>query len=448
MVKGKNFYKIFFVLMASIALQNLLSYSVNMADNIMLGRYSEVAMSGVSLCNQIQFFLQMLVDGVGIGVVVLGSQYWGKKQIEPITHIIGVALRFGIGISGVLFILVLVFPKNILQLLTNDQAVLKEGVAYIQIICFTYVIFATTNMLVASLRSIGVVKIGYIISASTLCINIILNSILIYGKFGFPELGARGAAIATLVSRGVEFIIVILYLKYKENQLNLSVRKLIMVDISFKNDYMQVAFPVLVTQALWGIAQMVQTAILGHMGAVAIAANSVAITVVQIVTVVIYGAAGAASIITGKTVGEGNLHAIKENTKTFQVLFITLGLLTSIIIFLVREPVMTLYAISEEAKMLATQFMLVLSLTTLGTSYQMCCDIGIIRGGGDTKFPMYNNNFFMWIIVIPSAFISAFVFNFSPVIVFICLKADQILKCPVIGWRVNSYRWIKKVTRS
>ncbi|RDU25277.1 MATE family efflux transporter [Anaerosacchariphilus polymeriproducens] len=447
MVKNRSFYKVFFTLMFSIALQNLLTYSINMADNVMLGRYSEVAMSAASLCNQIQFLLQMLVEGVGVGVVVLGSQYWGKKNLEPIPHIIGAALKFGVGISSILFLFVFFYPIHILQLLTNNQAVLQEAVSYIKIICFSYVIFALTNMLVASLRSIAIVKIGYIISASTLCINIILNSVLIYGRFGFPQLGIRGAAIASLISRIVELFIVILYLKYKENLLNLSFKKLFWSDTSFISDYIKVSLPILVTQGLWGISQMVQTSILGHMGSTAIAANSVAITVVQIVTVIIYGAAGAAGIITGKTVGEGNFSEIKDNTKTFQLIFVILGIITSIIIYLIRIPILQIYSITENAKELAVQFMLILSITTLGTSYQMCCDVGIIRGGGDTKFPLYNNNFFMWIIVIPSAIISAFVFDLSPTIVFFCLKVDQILKCPIIAWRVNRYRWIHKVTR-
>lgn len=447
MLKNKDFYKMFVVLTISIALQNLLTYSVNLVDNVMLGRYSEISMSGVSLCNQIQFFLQMLVEGVGIGVVVLGAQYWGKRDVKPISNIIGSALRFGVGISGILFFLVLFFPSGILRLLTNDQEVLKEGISYIRIICFSYVIFALTNMLVASLRSVGIVKIGYIITASTLINNICLNSILIYGRFGFPELGVKGAAIATLISRCLELFIVIYYLKFKEKILKLNVRKLIQFDTSYIQDYVKVALPVLVTQGLWGIAQMVQTGILGHMGLAAIAANSIAITVVQIVTVVIYGSAGAAGIMTGKAVGEGKMDKIKENTKTFQILFVILGIVTSIIIFIIREPILNIYVISGEAKELAAKFLLILSITTLGTAYQMCCDVGIIRGGGDTKFPMYNNNFFMWIIIIPSAAISAFVLQLSPVFVFMCLKADQILKCPVIAWRVNSYRWIHKVTR-
>lgn len=447
MVKSKKFYKVFFTLTFSIALQNLLTYSINMADNVMLGRYSELAMSAASICNQIQFLLQMLVEGVGVGVVVLGAQYWGKKNLVPIPHIIGAALKFGVGISSVLFLLVFFYPEQILQLLTNNPDVLKEALSYIKIICFSYVIFALTNMLVASLRSIAIVKIGYMISASTLCLNIILNSILIYGKFGFPQLGIRGAAIATLISRIVELVIVVFYLKYKENILNLNFKKLFWSDTSYIKDYIKVSLPVLVTQGLWGISQMVQTAILGHMGAVAIAANSVAITVVQIVTVIIYGAAGAAGILTGKTVGEGNFDEIKENTKTFQLIFMILGIFTSIIIYFIRIPILHIYSITDEAKELALQFLLILSLTTLGTSYQMCCDVGIIRGGGDTKFPMYNNNFFMWIIVIPSAMISAFVLDLSPVIVFFCLKVDQILKCPIIALRVNRYRWIHKVTR-
>lgn len=174
----------------------------------MVGAYSQNALSGIALCNQIQFLLQMMVVGVGEGVVVLGSQYWGKQQLEPIPHIIGSALRFGVGMSAALFAAAILFPSQLLGLLNNDANVLAEGTAYLRIICFTYVIFALTNMLTASLRSIGIVKIGYIVTASTLCINIVLNSLLIYGRFGFPELGVRGATIATLISRTDELLII------------------------------------------------------------------------------------------------------------------------------------------------------------------------------------------------------------------------------------------------
>ena len=158
MIKEKTFYKSFMVLALSLALQNLLTYGVNLMDTMMLGRYSQDAMGGVSLCNQVQFLLQMLVVGAGEGAVVMGSQYWGKNKLEPIPHIIGVALRFGGSLAVLMFGIVLFFPHQLLSLLSNSPTVIAEGEKYFQIICFTYIIFTITNILVASLRSIGVVK--------------------------------------------------------------------------------------------------------------------------------------------------------------------------------------------------------------------------------------------------------------------------------------------------
>ncbi len=449
-VRDRHFYQIFAGLVLSLALQNLLTYSVNLADNLMIGAYSQNALSGISLCNLIQFLLQMMVVGVGEGVVVLGSQYWGKRQLGPIPHIIGAALRFGLAMAAALFLAALLFPYQILHLINNDPGVLAEGVAYLRIICFTYIVFALTNMLTASLRSIGIVKIGYIVTASTLCINIVLNSLLIYGRFGFPELGVRGAAIATLVSRCVELLIIVYYLKFHEHQLNLSVRKLVKIDTSYIRDYTTVSLPVLVTQAIWGLAQMIQTGILGNMDGSAdvVAANSIAVLVFQIISVVGYGAASAAGIMTGKRVGEGDIGRLKQSTRSFQLIFLALGLVTGALIFAASGPVLLLYPkLTPSAAALTRQFTLVLAVTSVGTCYQMAADTGIIRAGGDTKFPLWNNSIFMFGIVLPMAALSAFVWKLSPVVVFFWLKSDQLLKCPIIFWRVNSYQWVKRVTR-
>lgn len=448
MLKDKKFYRMFAVLTISLALQNLLTYSVNLMDNLMLGAYSETALSGSSLCNQIQFLLQMLVVGAGEGAVVLGSQYWGKQELKPISHIIGVAMRFGLGMAAVLFVLALLFPTQILGLLTNDAAVVAEGVKYLQIICFTYLIFAATNVLVSSLRAIGVVAIGYIISASTLCINICLNYCLIYGHFGMPALGIRGAAIATLVSRSVELLIVILYLKYRENQLNLTLTKLIHIDRSYIRDYRKVALPLLLNSAQWGIAQMVQTGILGHLGAAAIAANSIATIVYQILSVIAYGSASAAAIVVGKTIGEGNEKMLKQIVWTIVVIFVGIGLISGLMIYLVRYPVIGLYNISQQAHDLALQFMTVMAITTVGTSIQMAIDNGIIRGGGDTAFSMRMNLFSMWLIVVPFSAIAAFYLHTPPVVVFFLLKWDQLYKIIPVFIRLLSWKWVKKITRT
>lgn len=450
MLHDKTFYRTFAILTLSLALQNLLTYSVNLADNIMLGRFSQDALSGASLCNQLQFFLQMLVQGVGEGVVVLGARYWGKKDLKPIPDIIGAGLRFGVSIAAVLFVLALLFPTQIIRLMTNDPVIMEQAVQYLQIICFTYVIFALTNMLTASLRSIGIVKIGYIISASTLCINICLNYVLIYGHFGAPALGVRGAAIATLISRTVELLIVIWFLKFREHTLRLNWRKLLFIDTSYIRDYIHVSLPMLVTQTMWGASSIIQTAILGNMenAAMVVPANSISVLVFQILSVVGYGAASAAAIMTGRTLGEGHKERIDQTAFTFQIMFCVIGVFTGFIILLSRGPVLQIYnTLSPEAAELTRQFITVLAITSVGTCYQMAADCGILRAGGDTKFAMWNNLVFVWLICLPCAALSAFVFHFSPVVVFFCLKMEQLGKCPVIFLRVRSKKWIKQITR-
>ena len=450
MLHDKTFYRTFAILTLSLALQNLLTYSVNLTDNIMLGRFSQDALSGASLCNQLQFLLQMLVQGDGEGVVVLGARYWGKKDLKPIPDIIGAGLRFGVSIAAVLFVLALLFPTQIIRLMTNDPVIMEQAVQYLQIICFTYVIFALTNMLTASLRSIGIVKIGYIISASTLCINICLNYVLIYGHFGAPALGVRGAAIATLVSRTVELLIVIWFLKFREHTLRLNWRKLLFIDTSYIRDYIHVSLPMLVTQTMWGASSIIQTAILGNMenAAMVVPANSISVLVFQILSVVGYGAASAAAIMTGRTLGEGHKERIDQTAFTFQIMFCIIGVFTGLIILLSRGPVLQIYnTLSPEAAELTRQFITVLAITSVGTCYQMAADCGILRAGGDTKFAMWNNIVFVWLICLPCAALSAFVFHFSPVVVFFCLKMEQLGKCPVIFLRVRSKKWIKQITR-
>lgn len=449
-IKDLRFYRTFFTLTAGLALQNLLTYSVNLADNVMIGRYSQDAMSAVAICNQFQFLLQMLVVGVGEGVVVLGAQYWGKGNLKPIRDIIGAGMRFGLGIAFLMFLCALFIPETVLGLISNDPTVIEESVKYIRIVCFTYLIFTATNTLTTSLRSVGIVKIGYVISFSTLCINIILNYCLIYGNLGFPALGIKGAATATLISRTVELLIVIYFLKYKERKLQITLHTLIHIDISYIHDYVKVSLPLLITQATWGLAQILQTAIIGNLdnSSSVIAANSIAVLTFQIISVVGYGAASAGAMLTGKVVGKNDLIQLKKQTITFQVIFLVLGILTGLGIWWVKDFVLSFYpALNAEARSITLQFITVMAITSVGTCYQMAADVGIIRAGGSPSFSMINNAIFMWGIVLPASFLSAYVFGLPAAFVFFCLKSDQILKCPVIFVYVNSYKWIKNVTR-
>ena len=441
------FYKNFFALTGAMALQNLITCSVNLADNVMLGGFSENALSGAALCNQIQYILQMVTMGIGEGVVVLGSQYWGKRDTLFIQKLIGIGLKLGISVSIILWILAFAFPKQCLGLFSNETAIIEEGIAYLRIICFSYFFFVVTNILIYSLRSVQTVRIGFIVSGSTLIINICLNYILIYGNFSAPRMGIKGAAVATLISRIAELFIILIYLKWKDQKIHIQFKNLIPLDVILFKDYLRVGIPVIISNSLWGVAMAVQTGILGHMGARAIAANSIAATILQIITVVLYGGASAACVMTGKTIGEGRLDKIREYSRTNQVLFLIIGLVSGAVLFLVKDYIICFYEITGDTKELALQFMAVLSVTVVGTAYQCSVLTGIVRGGGDTKFVLYNDLIFMWCITLPASFLATFVLKCSPVIVFACLKSDQVLKCFVAVVKVNRYRWIKKLTR-
>ncbi|ANS73289.1 MATE family efflux transporter [Paenibacillus yonginensis] len=447
-VREKPFYRAFISLTLIIGLQNLITFGVNLSDNLMIGGYSEAALSGVALANQIQFLLQMLVMGTCEGVVILSARAWGAGQIQTVKQAAAIGMWIAMLLSVLMWAVVFFAPHAVLSVFTGDEAVIAEGARYLRIICFSYLFFAATSILLAMLRSVETVKIGFVVSLSTLIINICLNYVLIYGKWGFPELGIRGSAIATLSARMLETLIVIGFVKRFDDKILLRFRELLRINQPLLRQYLRIGSPILMSNTIWGAAMAAQTAILGHMGAAAIAANSIATTVFQIVTVITYASASATSVVIGKTIGQGRMEKVKPYAKTLQLLYVAIGLVTSVLLFVSKGYVLQFYSISGEAKELALRFMTVLAVTVIGTAYQMPALTGIVRSGGDTKFVLYNDTIFMWLVVLPSSALAAFVWNLPPLAVFICLKSDQILKCFVALVKVNRFRWIRSFERA
>lgn len=448
-VRDKKFYKNLFLLALPIALQNIITYMVTLADNIMVGSLGETALSGVYMANQVMSFIQMLVIGLGTSCSVLATQYWGKRDTKSIQQIVAIALRFALGIGLVAFTVVFCIPEKVLSIYTNEQDVIAEGVKYIRIICFTYIFFCITNVLIAAMRCVETVKIGMIVSASTLVINVGLNWILIFGKLGAPALGIRGAAIATLSARVVETIIMVVYVTRIDKKLKFKWAELLRNNKVLLKDYIKYGLPIIAGDIIWGLNMSAQGAIIGRLGETAIASVSMSNTIWQIASVAVYGCANATAIIIGKTVGSGDYEKVKDYSKTLQFIFLGLGLISGGLLFLLKDLVLQIYGdMSPETIKMATQMLTVLSVTLVGTAYQMSCLTGIVRAGGATHFVFVNDTIHVWCIVIPSALIAAFVFHAEPWVVFACLKCDQILKCAVAVVKVNRYKWIKQLTHT
>ena len=447
-VRDKQFYKMFFTLAMTISLQNVIVCAVNLADNVMIGGYSELALSAVSVVNQIQFMVQMIAVGFSNGLVVLTAQYWGKKDLASIKRCFGATLAVAMAFVLLLFAAVFFFPQQALRLLTDQTAVVNEGVIYLLITCFSYPFFLVTQLVLALMRSIEKVRIGFFVSLFALVSNVFLNYIMIYGHLGFSPMGTRGAAIATLLSRLVEFAVVIVYAFGVEKKLALRLRDFFCFEKTYIRLFFKVAFPLTLSSLSWGVAMAVQGMILGHLGSEAVlGANSIATTVFQLISVVLYASGSAAAVIIGKTIGEHKLELVRQYAKTLQVLFLFIGLASGAVLFAARPLFLSFYgAVEAQTKHLANLFMTVLCVTTVGTAYECPCLAGIVCAGGETNFVFRNDLIFMWGIVLPLSVLSAFVFKWPPVVTFAFLKSDQVTKCPVAAIKVNRFRWIRDVT--
>ncbi len=447
MTKDREFYKQFFKICIVLVLQNVITLSVNLADNIMLGNYSEAALSGATAVNQIQFVYQQLIMGVGDALVILGSQYWGKGQTKEIKRIAAIAMACGSIIIVFFFASATLMPETLMRIFSNDPLIIEQGLEYLLIIRFTYVFLGIVLILLSVLRTVEIVKIAFVLSVSTLIINCGINWLLIAGRYGFPELGIRGAAIGTFTARVIELVILIIYIWKKDQRLKLSIKDFLVIDKSYVRTYLKLLGPVLVGAALWGINTAAQTAILGHMSSNAIAANSVSSNLFLLIKTAAVGAASTTTIMIGKTIGAGKGEKLQEYARSFQCIFVVIGIVGSLLLFTLIQPVLSLYSLSAESRYLAEMFLIISCVVTLFMSYQMPTNLGIIRGAGDTKYMMYLDTICIYVIVLPLSFFMAFVVEASPIIVVICLNVDQFIKIFPGFIKVNYGNWVHYLTK-
>lgn len=397
LMRDRSFYHTFLILAGTLILEQAVVLSVNLADNLMIGSYNETALAAVAAVNQIVFVVQQVIYGVTNGVIVLSSQYWGKQQTAPIRRLVCLGLRLEAALSMLFFAVVSLWPAQCVGLFVTDAAIIAEGVRYLNVIRFTFPFFAVTTVLLGAMRSVETVSLALKVSVVSLVTNCVINYILIFGRFGAPELGVVGAAIGTLA-------------------------------------------------AMWGVLNAIQTAILGHMTASAVAAYSISSTAFLLLKVTSVGACTAASIMVGKQIGSGGKQ-LRTMVYTMQLLFVGLGAALGIVLFFLRIPLLRVYRISDETRYLANSFFLIQSVVLLTMSYQMPTNAGILRGGGDTRFALVLDLISFWAIVIPLSYLAAFRWHASPIVVVMLLNSDQVFKCIPAFLRVNHFRWVHSLTR-
>ena len=334
-----------------------------------------------------------------------------------------------------------------MQIFTSDPEVIAEGVKYLRIVAFSYVVIGITQTYLYIMRSVERVVVATVVYLISLICNVILNAIFIFGLFGIPAMGIQGAALATLISRLLELLLVFGYATLFNKDIKFRFSYFWHTEKLLRSDFFHYAIPVIVNEVMWGMGTAANTAILGHMGSAAVAANSVAQVARQLATVVAFGLSSATAIYLGKTIGERKLEQAKAYAKQFLFLSVLMGAIGGVLILAAIPVVNSTMSLTPAAQEYLKVMFIVMSYFVIGQSYNSTMVVGVFRSGGDTRFGLALDMSTMWGCSILFGFLAAFVFKCSVPVVYIILMSDEIIKIPITTWRYLKYKWLQDVTR-
>lgn len=443
----KDFLKIVFGLAFPLALQNLINTSVTTADVVMLGMVGEDALSGGSLAGQVQFVMSLMIFGLTSGASVLTAQYWGKKEVGTIEKIFGMTICLTTAIGLVFFAAGEFFSEPLMHIFSSEEAVIQNGMAYLRIVAFSYPLSAFSTGYLYLMRSIERVKIGTAVFATSLVVNVILNAVFIFGLLGAPAMGVRGAALATLTSRCVEFVMVLYYMWRVNRQVRLRLRFMLKWDRVLFGDFLTLSIPVVLNETLWGAGMSANAAILGQMGSPAAAANSVVRVIRELIMVMSMGLSAATGVLVGKVIGEKRMDLAKLYARRMIALSFLITACLSAIMLLFRPRIVGALTLGPEASDYLLFMLLILSAFSLCQSVTCPIIVGVLRGGGDTRFGLFLEALTLWAGSILPGAVGAFVLHLPVKAVFMLLMLDEFIKLPFAVWRYRSGVWLKDLTR-
>ena len=392
------------------------------------------------------FMFMVISFGVANGCNVLSAQHWGKGNIGEIKKIISFMFRVVFLLSVLFALLAIVTPGAVMRLFIEDRLVIEEGMIYLRIIGVGFLFSGFTNATIGVLRSTGTVRISVVIYSVSLVINTCLNYVLIFGKFGAPALGIAGAAIATLISRMAETAIALIYLFRFEEKIGMRPKDLLKTDPRIVRDFLRYSTPVLINEVVWSSGNAMISVVIGHMGREFVAANSICSVLTQLANAGIYGISNAAATIVGNTIGAGEYDRAKRRAKAFLGISLVGGSCAAAIMFLMRTPLIGLYNISDTAREYAFQITAVASFLLILQTIAMVMMMGVLRGGGDTRFVMFADVIFMWVVALPLGAVAGLWLALPVPVVYTVLKCEDMFKTGVSIARVLGGKWVRDVT--
>jgi putative MATE family efflux protein len=446
--KNKEFFKAMLSIALPITLQNLVASSVNMLDTLMITSLGEESLAAVGLANQVFFFYAVTIFGVATGSSIFVAQFWGKRDTKNIAKITGISLAI-VSILGLLFTLVaLIMPELIMKIFSNDKEVIRLGVDYLRIVSLSYIITGISFSYAVASRSIGQAKMPMAVSIISFFTNALFNYLLIFGKFGFPRLGVKGAAYGTLIARAVEITLILysIYSRKKNNPLAHSIRDMTDWTGDFIKKYFKTAYPVILNEAFWSLGTVLYSVAYAKIGTEAAAAVQILNTVLNIFMVMSRGLANACTVMVGNKIGADEEDEAVEYANNFMILSAVLGLVLGILLFFTTDSILIFFRnLTPGLHDTSKKLLIVSAALFFIKSFNGTMIVGVLRGGGDTKFSMILEMGAVWLVGVPLAFLGALVFRFPVYYVSLMVNMEEVVKAFIGIFRVKSKKWVTNV---
>ena len=429
-----------------IALQNMISFGVAMMDSVMLGGLGDKAISAANLGGQPFSLLMSIGFGLSSGGSVLIAQYWGRGDVARIRTVMRLSMQIVFTASSLMTLVCLLFPQQVMGLYSNEAEIVAAAAQYLQLVALSYLPYSISNNYIMSLRAVEKVTVSAAIYGTSFFVNVFFNYVFIFGAFGAPALGVRGAAVGTILARCSELLLVTIYMYTKEDTIGFRFSDCFRLKNEMIQDYTRHSLPVLGNELLWGLGISVTAAIIGRIGSVFVTANSIAAVLNQLALVSVIGVGNAAAVITGKLIGEGRMQRAKRAANTILLGSVFVGMFNCAMIFIMRPIFLSFYRITPEAYEAAYTVMGVLALLHLSLAIDITCIIGILRGGGDTKTAFAFDCGALWLVSVPMGVLSGLVWGWPVPLVYVMLKLDSPIKTILSLIRLKSGAWIRNVT--
>lgn len=446
-MENKKIMKNLMMIVLPIAAQNFLSALVSASDAIMLGGLNQDSLSAVSLATQVTFVINMFYFGLTNGTTVMSAQYWGKGARDKVEDILNIALKYTSIVSFAFWFFSLFFPSLLMRIFTNDSTLIALGVRYLRPVSWSYLCMGITQVYLCIMKNTGRTLRSTIYGTVALISNLILNALLIYGLFGFPKLEIEGAAIATTISRILELLIVV-YENRKADVVKIRIGKVLHINQLLNKDFIKYTTPLLANQLAWGCGFTMFSVIIGHLGTDAVAANSIANIVKNIITCVCLGLSAGTGIIIGNELGMGHLKEARALGDKLSRLSIIIGIISGGVLLFCRPLIFAVATtLSPQARDYLNIMLYICSYYIVGKSINSTVIAGIFPAGGTTKFGMICDTVTMWAIVVPIGFVAAFVLKLPVLWVYFLLNTDEIIKLPAVYWYYKKYHWVRNITK-